>query len=91
MKVQKVCITGSSAASPLLNESIQAFYKEAVLWRFLRHRNVVRFLGVSATMDLCLISEWMPNGTLTSFVSSHPDADRISLVRLLAQCIATLY
>lgn len=54
------------------------------MWKSLQHRNVVRFLGVSTVMDLCLISEWMTNGTVTEFLSTHPSADRVSLVRAAA-------
>lgn len=55
------------------------FYGEAVVWKRLRHPNVVPFLGVTTT-PLQLVSRWMPNGTLTEYVSANPQADRISLV-----------
>jgi len=31
---------------------------------------------------LQIVSEWMPNGTLTSYVEKNPDANRIGLVSL---------
>ena len=30
--------------------------------------------------QLQLVSEWMPNGTLTNYVEKNPDANRIGLV-----------
>ena len=54
-------------------------YGEAVVWKRLRHPNVVPFLGV-ATVSLQLVSKWMPNGTLTDYVSTNPHVDRIGLV-----------
>ena len=59
--------------------SSQPLYGEAVVWKRLRHPNVVPFLGV-ATASLQLVSKWMPNGTLTEYVSTQPHVDRISLV-----------
>lgn len=58
----------------------QPFYGEAVLWKRLRHPNVVRFFGVT-TSPFQILLEWMPNGTLTEYVNSHLQADRTSLVR----------
>jgi len=49
------------------------FYREAVVWKRLRHPNVVPFLGVTTT-QLQLISKWVPDDTLTDY------ADRIGLV-----------
>ena len=57
------------------------FYGEAVVWKRLKHPNVVPFLGVSTT-PLQLVSRWMPNGTLTEYVKAKPHANRISLVRI---------
>lgn len=50
------------------------------MWKFLRHPNLVRFLGVSTTMAVCLVSEWMPKGTVTAYLLAHPEADRIIMV-----------
>lgn len=50
------------------------------MWRSLRHPNVVPFLGVSAMMSVCLVSKWMPNGSITAFLLAHPDARRVDLV-----------
>ena len=58
------------------------FYREPVVWKRLRHPNVVPFLGVTMT-QLQLVSEWMTNGTLTEYVNMKPHVDRISLVSLL--------
>lgn len=56
------------------------------MWKSLQHPNIVRFLGATTTMNLGIISEWMSNGTVTAFLSAHPDADRISLVRNRTGC-----
>ena len=59
----------------------QAFYKEAIIWKRLRHPNVVAFIGVTRN-PLQFVSEWMPNGTLTEYVNENPSANRVGLVRL---------
>ena len=53
------------------------------MWKKLRHPNVVPFVGVTQN-PLQFVSEWMPNGTLTEYVSENPDANRIGLVSLTA-------
>ena len=49
------------------------------MWKKLRHPNVVPFVGVTKN-PLQFISEWMPNGILTEYVSENPGANRIGLV-----------
>ena len=53
--------------------------KEVVIWKRLRHLNIVPFIGVT-TNPLQVVSEWMPNGTLTEFIEKNPGANRIGLV-----------
>ena len=60
---------------------LQSFFREAVMWGRLRHPNIVPFIGIT-TDPLQIVSEWMPNGTLTEFVEKNPDVNRIGLVSL---------
>ena len=53
------------------------------MWKRLKHPNIVPFLGVTRE-PLQIVSEWMPNGTLTHYVEKTPGADRISLVSLFS-------
>ena len=59
--------------------SSQSFFKEIVIWKRLRHPNIVSFIGVTVK-PLQIVSEWMPNGTLTKYVENNPGANRIGLV-----------
>ena len=45
---------------------------EAVLWKQLKHPNVLPFLGVflDTSERPCLVSPWMENGNLTRYVGS---------------------
>ena len=57
----------------------QAFHQVTVVWKHLTHPNIVPLLG--ATVDPPqLISDQMPGGNLTEYITGHPDVDRISLV-----------
>ena len=49
------------------------------MWKRLKHQNIVPFLGIT-TKPLQLISEWMPGGVLTDYITRNPNADRRSLV-----------
>src|ERR1700753_2559929 len=51
------------------------------MWKHLRHQNIVPFIGVTQN-PLQFVSEWMPNGTLTKYISENPNVDRIGLVGL---------
>ncbi|KAF9645010.1 kinase-like protein [Thelephora ganbajun] len=68
----------------------KSFYKEAVVWKRLRHPNVVPFLGV-AHKPLQFVSEWMPNGTITRYVRDNPGADRINLLLDVAEGLNYLH
>jgi serine/threonine protein kinase len=68
---------------------IQAFCKEAVVWRQLSHPNILPFIGVDCetfadTNFLCMISPWMANGSLVNHIHSEdyePEADTPRIVR----------
>ncbi|KAK0190062.1 kinase-like domain-containing protein [Armillaria mellea] len=65
---------------------LRGFCQEALVWRQLRHPNVLPFLGVNKelfTPRYCLVSPWMVNGNIMSYLEAHPDHDRlISLVQI---------
>ncbi|KAF9647772.1 kinase-like protein [Thelephora ganbajun] len=59
------------------------FCREAVAWRHLRHPNILPLLG--ATLDLqasrpALVSKWMNNGNINSFVRNRGDVNRAQLL-----------
>lgn len=60
------------------DERILQFFKEAVMWKRLRHKNVVPLLGITLFPHQ-LISEWIPGGDLLENVNK-PNADQLKLV-----------
>jgi serine/threonine protein kinase len=73
----------------LLILKVQAFCKEALVWRQLAHPNVLPFIGVDGetfadTGFLCMVSPWMANGSLLDHKRSedyNPEKDTIRIVR----------
>ena len=58
------------------------FCREAVVWKHLRHPNIVPLLGVTITPPQ-LISDWMPGGDLLEN-AKRPGANRRSLVGVVS-------
>jgi serine/threonine protein kinase len=58
----------------------QAYLHELIMWRCLRHRNIVPFIGTSVHFPVSLVSEWMSGGTITAFLRRYPDWERSYLV-----------
>jgi hypothetical protein len=58
----------------------QAYLHELIMWRCLRHPNIVPLIGTSGHFPVSLVSEWMTGGTVTAFLRGYPDWDRSFLV-----------
>jgi hypothetical protein len=58
----------------------QSFRNEVVTWKCLRHPNIVAFMGTSNICPVCLVSEWMPEGTLFAFLERNPKEHRVRYV-----------
>ena len=53
-------------------------------WKTLRHPNILPLIGViMSETQFAMISDWMVNGNITSFVKAHPDVNRLALVGFL--------
>lgn len=87
---KEVCIKMPRISLNDANDPRKSFFKEAVVWKRLRHPNIVSFLGVT-TNPLQLVSEWMPNGTLTQYVEKNPGSNRISLLLDVAEGLHYLH
>lgn len=77
----------SAASAEVRRAAEMEFFKEAVVWRHLRHPNVVPFLGINKEEDhfgFCLISPWMAPGHLEAYLSKRKqDADRPRLYNII--------
>ncbi|KAG7096023.1 hypothetical protein E1B28_006705 [Marasmius oreades] len=63
---------------------VEDFCQEALIWTQLSHPNVLQLLGVNTTLfktDFCLVSPWMVNGDIITFLNRTPDHDRLQSIR----------
>ena len=60
---------------------IQAFFSEAVMWKYMIHPNVLPLLGITAD-PFQLVSDWMLGGDLPHYIKHYPNADRLRLVSI---------
>ncbi|KAK7037380.1 hypothetical protein VNI00_011130 [Paramarasmius palmivorus] len=55
---------------------MKEYLREAIIWRQLRHPNVLPCLGLYYLDDtqqrVCLVSPWMDNGNLVEYIRAHP-------------------
>ncbi|SJL08804.1 uncharacterized protein ARMOST_12174 [Armillaria ostoyae] len=73
---------------------LRDFCQEALVWRQLRHPNVLPFLGVNEDLfapRYCLISPWMVNGNIMSYLEAHPDHDRLTSLVQIAEGMKYLH
>ncbi|KAF8869494.1 kinase-like domain-containing protein, partial [Mucidula mucida] len=67
---------------------------EALVWRQLRHPNILPFLGVNNQLSppsFCLVSKWMANGNINEFLTKHPSHDRLQSIIEIAEGIRYLH
>ncbi|KAE9404386.1 kinase-like protein [Gymnopus androsaceus JB14] len=67
------------------------FCKEALIWRQLKHPNILLLLGINAELfspSFCLISPWMKNKDIITYLKNNPGHNRHSV---LAEVAAGLY
>ncbi|PBK81427.1 kinase-like protein [Armillaria gallica] len=73
---------------------IRNFCSEALLWRNLKHPNILPFLGVRRDLfapSFCLISPWMKNGNIMSFLERNPCHNRLQSITEIARGMAYLH
>jgi len=60
---------------------VQRFAREVVGWKWLRHENILPFIGVaSSSLHISIVSPWMISQTITNFMKGNPEQDPLSLV-----------
>ncbi|KAJ8081975.1 hypothetical protein PM082_007821 [Marasmius tenuissimus] len=90
LKVLKIYL--QSDLESLSNE----YLGEAILWRQMKHPNILPFLGIyrfECHQQLCLISPWMGNGNLVQFLKKtrREDVNHHTLVHDVAAGLAHLH
>ena len=65
-----------------ISHDLQRFCKEMLVAKQVKNDNVMAIVGVQMNDQLCIVSEWMENGHLLTYLENNEDADRIELVSL---------
>lgn len=70
----------------------RAFFREVRVWRQIRHPNVVRFIGACHLgLPYFMVSEFAPNGSLTSYLYKQSEAGRSLVWRKLYEVALGLF
>ncbi|KAJ3564018.1 hypothetical protein NP233_g8566 [Leucocoprinus birnbaumii] len=92
--LKAVRVYGLSSADNVL----KSIAKEAILWSYLRHPNIVPFWGIyypkgtsGRRRRICLVSPWMENGNLVYFLRENPDASPAPFIHDVAKGLAYLH
>ncbi|KAK0188288.1 kinase-like domain-containing protein [Armillaria mellea] len=70
------------------------FCREVLVWRNLNHPNVVPFIGINDDLfypSFCLISPWMNDGNLISFLAKNPGHNRVQCIKEVANGLHYLH
>ena len=79
--MQKVRLFVHAGQLPSKHPGWQAFYREVVMWKRLRHPNIVPFLGVpTKTPSFKIVCGRVENRRITEYVMKNPGVDRVNLV-----------
>jgi len=63
--------------------SYQAYHRMVEESKLNSHPNVLPVILISeAQFPLCIMTPWMPDGNITQYTQTNPDADRLMLVRV---------
>ncbi|KAE9386306.1 kinase-like protein, partial [Gymnopus androsaceus JB14] len=71
-----------------------AFCNEALIWRQLKHPNILPLLGVNAELFsplFCLISPWMENKDIISYLKKSPAHSRYTVLSEVAAGLSYLH
>ncbi|KAG8898483.1 hypothetical protein FRB99_007395 [Tulasnella sp. 403] len=88
----KVAAKRAKSTANIEADALRRLQREGTTWQRLNHKFVLRFLGTACIGDrLYLVSPFIENGSLSVYTRSHPDIDRICLLRESADAIAYLH
>ncbi|KZV78627.1 kinase-like protein [Exidia glandulosa HHB12029] len=77
----------------LSQQALLRFQRQVEIIHRIEHRHIIPFYGVeySDKAITALVTPWMKNGNILSYISQHPDADRTLLMLQVARGLAYLH
>ncbi|KAK1231149.1 hypothetical protein PQX77_005740 [Marasmius sp. AFHP31] len=91
LKVVKVYLTSD------VQRSLKEYLREAIVWKQLRHPNLLPFLGIyyldDTRQEICLVSPWMDRGNLVQYLKDNPQesVNHLSLISDVASGLSHLH
>ncbi|KAJ3763368.1 kinase-like domain-containing protein, partial [Lentinula raphanica] len=80
LKVLRLCIEQDEKVR---NDIRKQFCREALIWRQLKHPNILPLLGVQLDMfypSFCLVSPWMANKDIITYLKKNPEHDFLTVL-----------
>ncbi|KAF8187284.1 kinase-like domain-containing protein [Mycena galopus ATCC 62051] len=77
-----------------LDKIYKELAREVLIWKELSHPNVLPLLGINLIVrspSCCLVSPWMKNGNVMTFLQMYPDFNKSCLVRNIASGLEYLH
>ena len=69
----------------VIDHSQHEVYSEALIWRQLKHKNILPLLGIVYDIpyksSIGLLAPWMENGSLDGYLRKNETVDRLTIVR----------
>lgn len=71
----------------------QRLNREVNILRRLSHPNIAQFLGIAFKQEIrpCIVIKWYKNGITPKYLEINPDADRLALIKDIANGLAYLH
>ncbi|KAJ7700565.1 kinase-like domain-containing protein [Mycena metata] len=76
----------------------ERFYEEALLWKNLKHPNILPFIGLHSEasdlnkpLSMVMVCPWMPNGTIIKYLKDFPETPIVAKVLEIAQGLNYLH
>jgi len=89
-KLHRVSSFDPKQSMRLLKIHPQLLIQEVIVWKWLRHENILPFIGVMfAPSPISIVSERMENGNIMEFTEVNQDYNRLRLVsegRIISLC-----
>lgn len=69
---------------------LQKFTEEALVWRYLKHPNILPFLGVDGTAfptpTMAMVSPWISQGSVLNYMAENSPASRYAIGLVCTPC-----
>ncbi|KAF5376760.1 hypothetical protein D9757_009471 [Collybiopsis confluens] len=73
---------------------LHAFCNEALVWKQLKHPNILPLLGVNVSLfapSFCLISPWIQHGDVNHYMKANPNFDKLTALTEIAAGLQYLH